>query len=109
MSAASCIVFIGVRLDVDVKEIESLEARIDTRLVAARAAKLDTYWRGPREGDSHGAIFIGSRLGVLGPEDQMQVCIVADELTTRMAETRHRLLVAGFNASLAMHIEWMND
>lgn len=109
MSAASCIVFIGVRLELDPQDFEALEARTDVRFVAARAAKLDTFWRGPSDDDPDGAMFVGLRLGVLGPEDQMRICIPADELAARIADARRRMLVAGFDGPLALHIEWISD
>lgn len=106
MSASASIAFFGVRYEITIDEFEDPN---DPRKKAARKAGLKYYsgnfgGRGERY-----LLFIGAELGILGPENVMEVNLVFDELQTVIHATREKLVIGGFNGEPGLYLQWEED
>lgn len=108
MSSNACVVYFGIRYDVKPDEIEALEARSDERVQKARKAGLSSYWANFGPGDRH-VLLIGSKLGVLGPEDRLSLTLDANNVVDLVSATNKKLEAAGFEPRGALHCEWLSD
>ncbi len=109
MSASCCVVFYGLRFNVAAEEIESLELRRDQRMMAARDARLDTYWGNFGGLDERYVLLIGSRIGILGPENQLEIQARDDEWQAMVSGVRQKLRSNRFEGEPQLHILWEED
>lgn len=109
MSAEACVAFYGLRFEVAGAEVPGLEARSDPRLQSARKFGLKTYWGNFGLPGERYLLFIGSRLAVLGPENDASLSMDPATLAGLVDETDRKLEAAGFRGAPALHIEWMPD
>jgi hypothetical protein len=95
MGADAFIVYFGIRYTVESEdELDRLERRDDPRLVAARKARLKTYFGRATEGEDH-CLLVGSELGQFGVEAKMEAELTEEELQRVAAETAEKLVQAG--------------
>lgn len=109
MSADRVIVFYGIRLQVpgdDECAISALESRTDPHLVAARAAKLDTWWGRLTDGEDY-HLLIGRKIGVFGVDDAAEKQMPLAELSKLADKTDAMLSSVGFaeQGSLLFQLE----
>jgi hypothetical protein len=109
MSAGSCIVYYGLRLDVSPDEIEGLENRSDERIVAARKTGLKSYWGKFDATEDHYLLFIGGQIGVFGPENQLELELSDAEFEALVNSVRAKLAAAGFEGTPRLYIHWQSD
>ncbi len=109
MSASACIAYFGLRFMVMPHEIDQLEARTDPRQVAAKKIGLTSYW-GNFGGESERHIlFVGTRIAILGPENEVTAALPVDRLLTVMSDTATRLQSADLVGEFGLHLEWLAD
>jgi hypothetical protein len=109
MSADACVVYFGLRFEVTSGEVEALELRRDPRQVAARGAGLTTYWGnfgGPAE---HYVLLVGTKIAIVGPENEASARHSADDLAAIIAVTTSHLREAGLEGEPCLHIGWQED
>lgn len=110
MSSSACILFYGVRFEIAPEAVEDLlEDRTDPRIEAARAAQLDAYWANFGGADERYLLLVGKRLGIFGPENQLEASLAPDALRSMMTATDERLKLAGLGGQVALHIQWEED
>jgi len=109
MSAATCIIYYGLRYEVSPAEIESLEARTDERIVAARKAGLKFYWGNFSSPDERYLLFIGAPVGVMGPENQTEARLSNEDFEKLTASVSTKLKSAGLEGSPQLHVQWQDD
>lgn len=109
MSADSCLIFYGVRFEVSESEITSLEERTHPMMVVARKHGLQHYWGNFGGEVQRNLLFIGTKIGVLGPENSAEVVMAADQLAKIAAETERKLKAAGIAEAAAFWCQWNPD
>lgn len=109
MSAATCILYYGLRYEVSPSEIERLETRTDERIAAARRAGLQFYWGNCGLPQERYLLFIGAQLGTMGPENQLKIHLEDGEVEAIASSVRAKLATAGLTGSPQLHIQWMDD
>jgi len=109
MSANTCIVYFGLRYEVTSGENEGLEERSDSRIVAARTAGLKHYWANFSEENPKYVLFVGAELGVLGPENALEVVRSHAEIQSLFDMTITKLKEAGLEGEASLHIQWEPD
>jgi hypothetical protein len=109
MSAEACLVFFGLRLEVNKDEATLLEERKDPRLKQARQAGLKHYWGDFGGAGEHHFLFIGHQFGILGAENQLELQVDASELEQALQNTRKRLDEAGFIGDAKLYLQWIPD
>ncbi len=105
MSAAACVLFIGLRYDLAEHEVAGCEERSDPRLIAARRQGLASYW-GRFIGSARHVLLVGTKLSVVGPEDQLAARFPADYLAATIEQTCAHLVLAGLDGDVALHVEF---
>jgi hypothetical protein len=106
MSTDACIVYFGLRYEMREDEIEGVERRLDPRIVAARKVGLKHYWGNFGGVDEKYLLFIGSELGVLGPENANAINLSKNELKALFDNTGVKLNEAGFAGVPSLYLEW---
>lgn len=109
MSAASCVVFYGLRFEVSSEEVEALESRSDKRLQNARRIGLKQYWGNFGLPGEKWLLFIGAHLGTFGLESQLEAQFGSDILLKVMNDTNAKLITAGFQEEPKILIQWQPD
>lgn len=109
MSADACIVYIGIRYDVSVSEIEGLELRTDPRQRAAKRVGLTSYWGNFGGSEDRHLLLVGTEIGVLGPENRSWSSMTVDRLKDIISGTEDALGEAALEGECALHIEWLED
>jgi hypothetical protein len=54
-------------------------------------------------------LFIGSKVGMVGPEDAIELEFSMEELQTIATRTAERLVTAGLVGSPALYFQWEED
>lgn len=109
MSSDTCIAYFGLRIQVGPDEAEGIELRSDQRVVAARRTGLKYYFGnfgGPQE---RHMMFVGDQIGLLGLENSDAIEVALDDIQERMAQTKKKLIEAGFEGSPSLHLQWQPD
>jgi len=109
MSAASCVIFYGLRYEISSFEIEKLEARSDERVANARKVGLNSYWGNFGAPGERYLLLMGAQIAILGPENQAEVQISDSEFEAIVGSVRAKLAAAGFQGSPQLHIQWQGD
>ena len=109
MSANACIIFYGLRFEISSHEIEALEMRSDRRMVAARKVGLKHYWANFGSPGERYLLFVGAKLGILGPENSPEVILQTRELQATFDATKAKLEAAGLTGEPELHIQWLPD
>lgn len=109
MSAATCVIYYGLRYEVSSSEIDSLETRSDERIAAARKAGLKFYWGNFGSPDERYLLFVGAQVGIMGPENQAEVQLSDAEFDAVATSVRTKLASAGFEGSPQLHVQWQDD
>ncbi|WP_137871358.1 hypothetical protein [Sphingopyxis sp. 2PD] len=109
MSSSACVAYFGLRFDVSVEEIDSLEQRRDARQIAAKGVGLSSYW-GNFGGESERyVLLIGTKIAILGVENEVAATLSNQQLSKVMIETVDRLRSANFADGAGLHLEWLSD
>ena len=109
MGAACYVIYYGLRFDVPSGEIQRLEDRTDERIVAARNAGLEFYWGNFDVPCEKYLLFIGAQIGVVGPENQIEVQIGDTEFEAIATLVQTKLVAAGLAGTPRLHIQWQGD
>jgi hypothetical protein len=109
MSANACIAFYGIRFEIESNEIDALEARSDARLQAARKAGLKHYWANFGLPGERYLLFVGAKLGMLGPENSAEVHLRLGDLHEVFDSTKRKLAAAGMSGEPALYLQWLPD
>jgi hypothetical protein len=109
MSASACVVFYGLRFEIQEEEIDGIENRKDVRMVAARSAGLKAYWSKYGERRERFVLFIGTEIAVLGPEDRKEASVASAVLSGIIMSTKERLDSAGMHSDPSLHFQWLAD
>ena len=105
MSAPACIAFYGIRYLIRDEEIAQLEERTHPLMQAARVAKAAVYWGDFDESLYY--LFVGAKLGILGPENAAEVQWTADDLSKTISETESKLVA--FEGERRLYSQWQHD
>lgn len=109
MSAASCILYYGLRYEIPPAEIERLETRADGRIVAARQAGLRFYLGNFGAPDERYLLFIGAQVGIVGPENQAELQLSDAEFEAITKDVPIKLAAAGFAGVPQLYVQWQED
>jgi len=109
MSASACVVFFGLRYEIDRNEIEALETRSDTRIVAAKKSGLQYYWANFGTPGERYLLFVGAKIAVLGLEDNLQFSLSAEDFLALLESTKTKLKTADLNGPVSLHLQWLQD
>ena len=109
MSASTCVIYFGLRFDVDVTDIEALEARSDARMVAARKVGLRCYWGNFGAPGERYLLFVGSQIGLVGSENQTEVQLEIADIDAMLASVQAKLVEAGLEGEPRLHVQWQAD
>lgn len=109
MSASACVVFYGIRFEVSPDETEALELRSDARLLAAKRGGLKVYWANFGGLGERYLLFIGMPMGILGPENELEVRLTPEQVKELLDSTREKLLEAGLPGEPALYMQWEED
>jgi hypothetical protein len=105
MGADTFIAFFGLRCPVAHSEIDAVENNEDRRIVAARRARLQTYFGRLTDGEDY-FLFIGTRLGVFGLENDEYNAFDMKWLQDVERETRAKLADAGLTGEPQLHLQF---
>lgn len=103
----STVVFYGLRFEISGDEIEACEDRTHAHIVTARRHGLAHFWDEVSGDGQRYVLFVGSRLGWLGPENDLDVGIQRVDLLRVIESTDAKLMAAGFQEFAALHIQWL--
>lgn len=103
MSAPACLIFFGTRYDVEPRDVSALEARSHPLQLLARAHGLDAYWVNLEALEERYGLFIGKKLGLVGPEDGAELQWGGAELCDVVERVTSALRAAGLTAAPALH------
>jgi len=106
MSADSFIVFYGLRYE---SSIENAEDESHPLIKAAKNYKLNYYSSNFGGLDERYLIFVGTRLGILGLESNIEVILSSRQLSAVMETTKDKLTSAGFSEEPALYLQWQQD
>lgn len=109
MSADACIAFYGLRFEIRADEIESLEDRTDSRMLAARRAGLKHYWGNFGAPGERYLLFVGAQLAKLGPENSSELSQSSRDLLAVMESTKVKLGAAGLTGEPSFYLQWQPD
>jgi hypothetical protein len=109
MSADTCIVFFGLRYEVRPGEIERLELKSDARVMAARKVGLNCYWGNFGGLEEKYLLFVGTQLGILGPENAQEIKFVPTEVQDLFDSTRAKLNEASLVGEPSLYVQWQPD
>lgn len=109
MSSSCCVASVGLRFEIQISEIELLESRRDPRQIAAKTAGLDAYWTNFGGLKDRCVLLVGSRLGIVGPEDLANIQFSSEHLSNLLAETAVRLKSVGLAGPVTLNLEWLAD
>ena len=109
MSANACVAFYGLRFEVGSEEIEALENHSDARILAAKKVGLKSYWASFGAPDQRYRLFIGAKLGILGPEDESEIALALPQLKTIQESTEEALRTAGLTGEPSLYLQWEQD
>jgi hypothetical protein len=109
MSAYACVAFYGLRFEVRSEEVEALENRSDERILAARKAGLKCYWANFGDPGERYFLFVGAKLGILGPEDESEIALALPQLQTIHESTEAALRIAGLTGEPSLYLQWEQD
>jgi hypothetical protein len=111
MGADAFHVCYGLRWEVDgpnEDEVTLLEKRQDTRQVAARKHRLDSWW-GITTDQRRYFVLVGKLVGSFGWENEHAARLADSELARLVEETRRKLREAGFEEEPAWHYQFEPD
>lgn len=99
MSAASTVVFFGLRFElVTDDEIDDVQLRTDQRVRRARAHRLDHHDGRFSDGnDVRDQLLIGKKLATSGYDSPMPIEFDQQQLAAVFTETREKLVAAGWH------------
>jgi len=101
MSADAFIAFFGVRYEITIDESEDEN---DPRIETARKAGLQ-YYSGNFGGLAENYfLFVGTRLGGLGAENENEVIVPFQQMQNIITSTCEKLHLAGFRESAALYL-----
>lgn len=109
MSSSACIAYFGLRFDVSVNEVDSLEQRRDARQIVAKGVGLSSYWGNFGGEIERYVLLIGTKIAILGIEDEATATLSNEQLSKVMIETMDRLRSANFADGAGLHLEWLPD
>jgi hypothetical protein len=110
MSSELFLVYYGLRFDVNLEEIQQLEDDLHPSVVSANKVGLDTTWGNydPYGGETY-YLFIGSEIAIIGGEGIDDKAIDEESLIEIMRFTKDRLVLAGFNSTPKLLLQWKPD
>ena len=111
MGADAFHVCYGLRWEVDAangQEVTLLEKRQDSRQLAARNHKLDSWW-GVTSDQARYFVLVGKLIGNFGWEHEHAAQLNDTELKRLVEETKQKLRAAGFEGESAWHCQFEPD
>lgn len=105
MGADAFIAFYGLRYTLTDAEMDAVEQNFDERVVAAQRAKLQTYTGRLTDGQPY-FLFIGTRLGVFGVQNESERSVDTPSLEQVMRETAAKLQTAGLPGTPQLHLQF---
>jgi hypothetical protein len=109
MSSHACIVYVGVCYEIRSTDTKFLEDRSDPRLHAARRAGLKYFWANFGAPGERYLLFIGTELGIFGPENRMEFQIPSEKLREIFDTTSVKLKAAGISSEPFLVVQWLPD
>jgi hypothetical protein len=109
MSADACIAFYGLRFEIRADEIEALENRTDSRMLAAKKVGLKHYWGNFGAPGDRYLLFVGAQLAKLGPENSPELAQSSRDLQAIMESTKVKLEAAGLRGEPSFYLQWQPD
>ena len=70
---------------------------------------LEFYGGNFGEPDEKYLLFVGTKLGILGAENALELVLAEDTVLTLMKQANDRLKGAGFEAFPQLYVQWMPD
>lgn len=107
MSAPSCLVYYGIRYELSLLEVDNIYT--DVRVLAARRGGIKSYFGNFDLPGERYLLFVGAQLGVLGPENRLELQLSDAELESLFVETRSKLIAAGFETPAQLYVAWEAD
>lgn len=109
MSSDTFIAYFGLKFEASPDEVEAIELRSDQRVAAARRAGIKYYFGDFGGSEESNLLFVGSQLGIIGPENSSSVEIELDQLQQLIDKTKSALADAGFEGVPSLHLQWQPD
>jgi hypothetical protein len=109
MSASACVGYFGLRYEVLCDEVDRLEESLDPRQIAARRAGLSSYWANFGGETERYVLFVGAKLAILGPENDLTNSLAMERLLTLASNTAERLRLTDLTGEVGLHLEWLSD
>ncbi|MBT2243597.1 hypothetical protein JQK15_08595 [Sphingobium sp. BHU LFT2] len=109
MSSAACVAFCGLRYEVTAAEVDQLERNTDPRQILSKQVGLSSYWGNFGGQADRFVLFVGKKLTVLGPENDMAAAFTAERLLTITSDTAKRLKEADLRGEIGLFLEWLTD
>jgi hypothetical protein len=111
MGADSTLVFYGVRYTIPEGEYELLESKSDPRQLLARRCQLDSWWGrfASESGEEVYYLFVGAKVGSLGYEGQVEICLSRDDLKVTMEGVGEKLKRSGIEEEPRLYIQFCPD
>ncbi len=110
MSASSTVAFFGLRFKIDAAEdIAAREERRHLHQRYANQASLNHYWA---NFDAPGELyysFLGRRLGIIGPENEREISVTADDFETIQRETKEKLRLLDLEIEPQLYLQLIPD
>jgi hypothetical protein len=108
MGADAFLAFYGVKIELDPKDEELLDAcgaQTDRRCVAAQRAGLQTHYGRMTDGDDY-FLFVGLPVARIGLEYDTHAALTHDRLLDIMSRVKAALPQAGFSQKPALHFQF---
>ena len=109
MSADACVVYYGLCFEIGENEIEDCERRRDSRIIAARSSHLNYYWADFGMSDERNMIFVGTEIGVFGPENLLEVRLSRLDMQQIQQQTEEKLGRSGLQGEPKLLVQWLVD
>lgn len=109
MSAASCLAYFGLKFQIRSDELEAIEQRSDPRIIMSRRVGLDHYFGNFGGSEEKLALFVGTQIALLGPENNIEFVINESELQEIINLTKNKIRETGLSGSPSLHLQWHTD
>ena len=109
MSAESGLFFYGVRYLAGPDDMALLEARKHPLMQKARSAKMDFYWGKFTGATEKYYLYIGTIMGIIGPENESEIIYNEVRLNEIVSKTKRDLLNVDISDTPQFFAQWVYD
>ena len=109
MSRDTFIAYFRLRFEISADEVEALELRSDTRVIAARQSGLKYYWGNFGGLQERYLLFVGEQIGILGVENSDEVSMSLSDARLSFDAVKEKLEKVGLSGTPELHLSWQPD